>query len=141
MVLEKTLSIIKPDAVSKNLIGTLYQHFTDASFKIIAARMVHLTRYKAECFYEAHRDKPFFPDLITFMISAPVMVQVLSGEDAVFQYRHLIGATDPKIALPHTLRARFGSTVTKNVVHGSDSPENALKEIAFFFNFEEIFEY
>ena len=133
MTVEHTLSIIKPDAVAKNLIGKIYQRFEDAGLRIIAARMVHLSRAEAEGFYAVHRERPFFKDLVDFMVSGPVMVQVLRGKNAVLTNRDLMGATDPKKAAPGTIRADFADSIDANAVHGSDSAENAAIEIAYFF--------
>lgn len=138
MAVERTLSIIKPDAVGKNLIGAIYQRFENNGLKVIAARMLHLTRAQAEGFYAVHRERPFFKDLVNFMITGPVMVQVLEGDDAVARHRDLMGATDPRKAAPGTIRADFASTVDENAVHGSDSAENARAEIEFFFKPNEI---
>lgn len=138
MAVERTLSIIKPDAVGKNLIGAIYQRFENNGLKIIAARMLHLTRAQAEGFYAVHRERPFFKDLVNFMISGPVMVQVLEGDAAVARHRDLMGATDPKKAAPGTIRADFASSVEENAVHGSDSAQNARAEIEFFFKPGEI---
>jgi nucleoside-diphosphate kinase len=133
MALERTLSIIKPDGVQKNLIGEVYRRFESAGLKIVAARMLHLTQAQAEGFYAVHRERPFFKDLVQYMISGPVMVQVLEGENAVAKNRELMGATDPKKADKGTIRADFASSIEENVVHGSDSAENAQIEIAYFF--------
>ena len=133
MAVEQTLSIIKPDAVAKNVIGKIYQRFEDAGLKIIAARMLHLSRADAEGFYAVHRARPFFKDLVEFMISGPVMVQVLEGNNAMQTNRDLMGATDPKKADPGTIRADFADSIDANAVHGSDSTENAAIEIAYFF--------
>lgn len=133
MAVERTLSIIKPDAVAKNVIGKIYQRFEDAGLRIIAARMMHLSRNEAEGFYAVHRERPFFKDLVDFMVSGPVMVQVLQGENAVLANRDLMGATDPKKAAPGTIRADFAESIDANAVHGSDSAENAAVEIAYFF--------
>lgn len=138
MAVERTFSIIKPDAVAKNLIGAIYQRFENNGLRIIAARMLHLTRAQAEGFYAVHQARPFFNDLVRFMISGPVMMQVLEGENAVAKHRELMGATDPKKAAPGTIRADFASTVDENAVHGSDSLENASIEIGFFFKPGEI---
>ncbi|MFP5344158.1 MAG: nucleoside-diphosphate kinase [Gammaproteobacteria bacterium] len=138
MAVERTLSIIKPDAVGKNLIGAIYQRFESNGLKIIAARMLHLTRAQAEGFYAVHKERPFFKDLVNFMTTGPVMVQVLEGDNAVARHRDLMGATDPKKAAPGTIRADFASTVDENAVHGSDSAENAKSEIEFFFKPSEI---
>lgn len=134
-----TLSIIKPDAVSRNLIGNIYQRFEMFGLKIIASKMLHLSKTQAEKFYAVHKDKYFFADLVTFMSSGPIMVQVLYGENAVIKNRQVMGATDPQEALPNTIRADFGESVRRNAVHGSDSIENAQTEIAFFFQDCEIF--
>jgi len=133
MALERTLSIIKPDAVKKNAIGQILARFEAAGLRIVAARMMHLSRAEAEGFYAVHRDRPFFKDLVEFMISGPVMVQVLEGEDAIAKNRELMGATDPKKAAKGTIRADFADSIDANAVHGSDGPETARKEIAFFF--------
>ncbi len=133
MAVERTLSIIKPDAVAKNVIGKIYQRFEDAGLKIIAARMVQLSRADAEGFYAVHSARPFFKDLVDFMISGPVMVQVLEGENAMQKNRDLMGATDPKKADAGTIRADFADSIDANAVHGSDSTENAAIEIAYFF--------
>ena len=133
MAIERTLSIIKPDAVAKNVIGKIYQRFEDAGLKIIAARMVHLSAREAGAFYAVHKERPFFKDLVDFMISGPVMVQVLEGESAIVKNRDLMGATDPKKAEKGTIRADFADSIDANAVHGSDAPETAATEIAFFF--------
>ena len=133
MTVERTLSIIKPDAVGKNVIGKIYTRFEDAGLKIVAARMVHLSRNEAEGFYAVHRARPFFKDLVDFMISGPVMVQALEGEGAILKNRDLMGATDPKKADKGTIRADFADSIDANAVHGSDSAENAAIEIAYFF--------
>lgn len=133
MTIELTLSIIKPDAVKKNVIGAILSRFETAGLKIVAAKMVHLTRQQAEEFYAVHKERPFFNDLVEFMISGPVMVQALAGENAVMKNRELMGATDPKQAAPGTIRSDFASSVDANAVHGSDSAVNAAQEIAFFF--------
>lgn len=138
MAVERTFSIIKPDAVAKNHIGAIYQRFENNGLRIIAAKMLHLTRAQAEGFYAVHKARPFFNDLVSFMISGPVMMQVLEGESAVVKHRELMGATDPKKAAPGTIRADFASTVDENAVHGSDSLENAKIEIEFFFKPNEI---
>ena len=130
---ERTLSIVKPDGVQKNLIGEVYRRFEQAGLRIVAARMLRLSQAQAEAFYAVHRERPFFRDLVSYMSSGPVMVQVLEGEDAVAKNRELMGATDPKKAARGTLRADFASSIEQNVVHGSDSPANAATEIAFFF--------
>jgi nucleoside-diphosphate kinase len=133
MAIERTLSIIKPDAVAKNVIGQIYSRFEGAGLKVIAARMMHLSRADAEGFYAVHRERPFFKDLVAFMISGPVMVQALEGENAILKHRDLMGATDPKKAAPGTIRADFADSIDANAVHGSDAAETAQTEIAFFF--------
>jgi len=133
MAVERTLSIIKPDAVAKNVIGHIYTRFENAGLKIVAVQMRHLTRTEAEGFYAVHRARPFFSDLVKFMISGPVMIQVLEGENAVLKNRELMGATDPKKADKGTIRADFADSINANAVHGSDSAENAATEIAYFF--------
>mgnify|MGYP003576159269 CR=1 FL=1 len=134
MAVERTLSIIKPDAVAKNVTGKIYDRFEHAGLGIVAARMLRLSRAQAEGFYAVHRERPFFKDLVDFMISGPVMVQILEGEDAIQKNRDLMGATDPAKADPGTLRKEFGGSVGENAVHGSDSDENAAIEIAYFFS-------
>jgi nucleoside-diphosphate kinase len=138
MAIERTFSIIKPDAVAKNIIGEIYSRFEKNGLKIIAAKMLHLTRPQAEGFYAVHRERPFYRDLVEFMISGPVMVQVLEGEHAIARNRELMGATNPKEAAPGTIRADFASSVDENAVHGSDGPDTARTEIAFFFGDEEL---
>jgi nucleoside-diphosphate kinase len=133
MALERTLSIVKPDGVQKNLIGEVYRRFEQAGLKIVAARMRHLTQTEAEGFYAVHRERPFFKDLVRYMTSGPVVVQVLEGENAVAKHRDIMGATDPKKAAPGTIRADLATSIEENVVHGSDSAENAAREIAYFF--------
>lgn len=133
MAIERTLSIIKPDAVAKNVIGKIYQRFEDAGLKIAAAKFVHLSVQEASQFYAVHKDRPFFADLVEFMISGPVMIQVLEGEGAIAKNRELMGATDPKKAAPGTIRADFADSISANAVHGSDAPETAAVEVAFFF--------
>tara|TARA_R110001599_G_scaffold240307_1_gene439856 strand:- start:284 stop:709 length:426 start_codon:yes stop_codon:yes gene_type:complete len=133
MTIERTLSIIKPDAVAKNVIGQIYARFEAAGLKIVAARMMHLSRADAEAFYAVHKERPFFNDLVSFMISGPVMVQALEGENAVVKNRDLMGATDPKKAAPGTIRADFADSIDANAVHGSDAAETAAVELAFFF--------
>jgi nucleoside-diphosphate kinase len=133
MAIERTLSIIKPDAVAKNVIGQIYARFEAAGLKIVAARMLHLTRAQAEQFYAVHKERPFFKDLVDFMVSGPVMVQVLEGENAIARNRELMGATDPKKAAPGTIRADFADSIDANAVHGSDGPDTAAVEVAFFF--------
>lgn len=138
MTVERTLSIIKPDAVSKNLIGKINTRFEDAGLKIVAAKMLHLSQQQAEGFYEVHKARPFFKDLVTFMMSGPVLVQVLEGENAVTKNRDIMGATNPKDAAAGTIRKDFASSIDENAVHGSDSLDNAKIEIAFFFSPQEI---
>src|SRR5271165_4581452 len=133
MAVERTLSIIKPDAVAKNVIGQIYNRFEQAGLKVIAARMLHLSLAEAEGFYAVHRARPFFKDLVAFMISGPVMVQVLEGEGAILKNRDLMGATDPKKADKGTIRADFADSIDANAVHGSDAAETAAVEIGFFF--------
>lgn len=133
MAVERTLSIIKPDAVAKNVIGQIYTRFENAGLKIVAARMAQLTQAEAEGFYAVHKERPFFKDLVSFMISGPVMIQALEGENAVLKNRELMGATNPKDAAPGTIRADFAESIDANAVHGSDSLENAAIEIAYFF--------
>ncbi len=133
MPIERTLSIIKPDGVARNLIGEIYARFEKAGLHIVAARMLHLTRAQAEGFYAVHRERPFFNDLVSFMTSGPVMVQVLEGENAIAKNRELMGATNPAEAEPGTIRADFAKTVDENIVHGSDGPDTARQEIAYFF--------
>ena len=133
MAVERTLSIIKPDAVAKNAIGQILARFEAAGLKVIAARMTQLSRAQAEGFYAVHRERPFFKDLVDFMISGPVMVQALEGENAILKNRDLMGATDPKKAAKGTIRADFADSIDANAVHGSDAPETARVEIAFFF--------
>ena len=133
MAIERTLSIIKPDAVAKNVIGQIYSRFENAGLKIIAARMAHLSRAEAEGFYAEHRERPFFKDLVEFMTSGPVMIQVLEGENAILKNRDLMGATNPKEAEKGTIRADFADSIDANAVHGSDSATSAIKEITFFF--------
>jgi nucleoside-diphosphate kinase len=133
MAIERTLSIIKPDAVAKNVIGQIYTRFEGAGLKIIAARMMHLSRAEAEGFYAVHRERPFFKDLVDFMISGPVIVQALEGENAIAKHRDLLGATDPKKAEKGTIRADFADSIDANAVHGSDGADTARTEIAYFF--------
>ncbi len=135
---ERTLSIIKPDAVAKNVIGKIISRFEDAGLSIIAAKMMHLSKEQAEGFYEVHKERPFFKDLVEFMISGPVLVQVLEGPGAVLKNRDIMGATNPKDAAPGTIRKDFADSIDANAVHGSDSQENAKTEIAFFFSPQEI---
>jgi nucleoside-diphosphate kinase len=139
MAVERTLSIIKPDAVAKNVIGQIYARFEKAGLNIIAARMLRLSRAQAEGFYAVHRERQFFKDLVDFMISGPVMVQVLEGENAIQKNRDLMGATDPKKAAKGTIRAEFADSIDANAVHGSDSPQSAATEIAYFFPKQEIY--
>jgi nucleoside-diphosphate kinase len=133
MAIERTFSIIKPDAVAKNVIGEIVSRFEKNGLRIIAMRMLHMTREQAEGFYAVHRERPFFKDLVTFMTSGPVVVQVLEGENAIARNRELMGATNPQDAAPGTIRADFAKTVDENAVHGSDAPETAAQEIEFFF--------
>ena len=133
MAIEQTLSIIKPDAVAKNVIGQIYGRFEGAGLRIVAARMMQLSRAEAEGFYAVHKERPFFRDLVDFMVSGPVVVQVLEGEGAVTKHRDLMGATDPRKAAKGTIRADFADSIDANAVHGSDSAEIAVVEIAFFF--------
>ncbi len=138
MAIERTLSIIKPDAVAENLIGQIYARFEKGGLRIIAAKMLHLSRPQAEGFYAVHRERPFFKDLVDFMTSGPVMVQILEGEQAITVNRELMGATNPKNAAPGTIRADFADNVEENAVHGSDGPETAKTEIDYFFDSNEI---
>ena len=133
MAVERTLSIIKPDAVAKNVIGQIYSRFEQAGLKIVAAKLAWLSRADAEGFYAVHRERPFFKDLVDFMISGPVMIQVLEGDNAIVKNRGLMGATDPKKAAPGTIRADFAQSIDANAVHGSDGPDTASIEIAYFF--------
>ena len=133
MTIERTLSIIKPDAVAKNVIGQIYSRFEGAGLKIVASKMAHLSRREAEQFYAVHKERPFFKDLVDFMISGPVMIQVLQGEGDILKNRELMGETDPKKADKGTIRADFADSIDANAVHGSDAPETAAVEIAFFF--------
>lgn len=139
MAIERTLSIIKPDAVAKNIIGDIYRRFEKANLKIVAARMAHLTKAQAEGFYAVHKERPFFGELVEFMTQGPVMIQVLEGENAVAKNRELMGATDPKKADPGTIRADFADSINANAVHGSDGPDTAAQEIRYFFKSDEIF--
>lgn len=136
MAIEQTISIIKPDAVAKNVIGEIYSHFEKAGLKIVAAKMLHLSKQQAEGFYAVHKERPFFNDLVAFMTSGPVMVQVLEGDNAVAKNRELMGATNPKNAEAGTIRADFADSIDENAVHGSDSLDNANIEIAYFFGKE-----
>ena len=138
MAVERTLSIIKPDAVAKNVIGEIYDRFEKAGLRIVAARMEHLSAEKAGEFYAVHRERPFFGELVAFMTSGPVMVQVLEGEDAIAKNREVMGATNPAEAAPGTIRADFAKTVDENAVHGSDGPDTARQEIEFFFGADGI---
>ncbi len=138
MAVERTLSIIKPDAVAKNIIGEINARFEKAGLRIVAARMLHLSREQAEAFYAVHKERPFFGELVEFMFSGPILVQVLEGENAIAKNREVMGATNPKDAAPGTIRADFAKEVTENAVHGSDAPETANQEIKFFFKDGEI---
>jgi len=138
MAIEQTLSIIKPDAVSKNNIGDIYARFESAGLSILAAKMMHLSQEKAEGFYAEHKERPFFKDLVSFMTSGPVIVQVLSGENGVLAHRDIMGATNPQEAAAGTIRADFATSIDENAVHGSDSTESAEREIAYFFEGSEI---
>ncbi|HCD28287.1 MAG TPA: nucleoside-diphosphate kinase [Gammaproteobacteria bacterium] len=138
MALEKTLSIVKPDATARNLIGEIYSRFEKSGLKIAAAKLVQLSPEKAAGFYAEHEGRPFFNDLVTYMCSGPIMVQVLAGEDAIATNRRLMGATNPQEAAPGTIRADFAESIDANAVHGSDSPESAAREIAYFFDAEEV---
>jgi nucleoside-diphosphate kinase len=133
VAVERTISIIKPDAVAKNVIGEIYSRFEKGGLRIVAARMMHLSQEQAEGFYAVHRERPFFRDLVSFMTSGPVMVQVLEGENAIARNREIMGATNPQQAAPGTIRADFASSIDENAVHGSDGPDTAKAEIAFFF--------
>jgi nucleoside-diphosphate kinase len=139
MAVQRTLSIVKPDAVGKNVIGKIYSRFEDNGLRIVAAKMLHLSDSVAGGFYAEHRERPFFPDLIQFMTSGPVMVQVLEGEDAIAKNRELMGATNPKEADAGTIRADFASSIDANAVHGSDSEASAAREIAYFFATSEVY--
>jgi nucleoside-diphosphate kinase len=141
MAIERTLSIIKPDAVGKKIIGEIYRRFERAGLKVVAARMAHLTQEQAEAFYAVHKARPFFNPLVGFMISGPVMIQVLEGEGAILKHREIMGATNPKEAAQGTIRADFADSIDENAVHGSDSAETAAEEIRFFFKPQEICEY
>jgi len=138
MAIERTLSIIKPDAVAKNVIGEIYSRFEKAGLSVVAARMVHLSQQQAEGFYAEHKERPFFGDLVSFMTSGPVMIQVLEGDDAVIKNRDLMGATNPKDAAAGTIRADFATSIDENAAHGSDSAESAAREIAYFFTEEQV---
>ena len=139
VAVERTLSIVKPDAVAKNVIGQIYTRFEQAGLKVVAARMMHLSQAEAEGFYAVHRERPFFADLVKFMISGPVMIQVLEGDNAIQKNRDLMGATDPRKAAPGTIRADFAQSIDANAVHGSDSPQTAVVEIAYFFPASQIY--
>lgn len=139
MAVERTLSIIKPDAVAKNVIGQIYMRFEQGGLNIVAAHMMHLSRAEAEGFYAVHKERPFFKDLVDFMTSGPVVVQVLEGDNAIQKNRDLMGATDPRKAAKGTIRADFAQSIDANAVHGSDSPQTAAVEIAYFFPTLEIF--
>jgi nucleoside-diphosphate kinase len=138
MATERTFSIVKPDGVQKNLIGEIYRRFEGAGLRVVAARMLRLRQDQAEQFYAVHKERPFFPDLVKYMTSGPVVVQVLEGEDAISKNRELMGATDPKQAAAGTIRADFADSIEENIVHGSDGPDTAAQEIAFFFAGAEI---
>ncbi|MFZ1098337.1 MAG: nucleoside-diphosphate kinase [Steroidobacteraceae bacterium] len=138
MALERTLSIVKPDGVRGNVIGEVYRRFEKAGLSIIAARMLHLSQREAEGFYAVHRERPFYRDLVRYMTSGPVIVQVLEGESAIARHRDIMGATDPKQAAPGTIRADFATSIEQNVVHGSDAADTAAREIAYFFSVTEL---
>ncbi len=138
MALERTFSIVKPDAVAKNVIGEIYARFEKGGLRIVASKMLHMSREQAEGFYEVHKERPFYQDLVAFMTSGPVMVQVLEGENAIARNRELMGATNPTDADAGTIRADFATSVEENAAHGSDAPETAKVEIAFFFSEEEL---
>ncbi|MFG0833285.1 MULTISPECIES: nucleoside-diphosphate kinase [Aeromonas] len=138
MAIERTFSIVKPDAVSKNLIGAIYNRFESAGLRIVAAKMIHMSREQAAGFYAEHEGRPFYDALVAFMTSGPVMVQVLEGEDAIRRNREIMGATNPADALAGTLRACFADSIDRNAVHGSDAPASAAREIAYFFGDDEI---
>ena len=138
MALERTLSIVKPDGVAANQVGEVYRRFERAGLRIVAARMLKLSQQQAELFYEVHRERPFYKDLVRYMSSGPVIAQVLEGENAIAKNRDIMGATDPKQAAPGTIRADLARSIEANVVHGSDAPETAAREIAFFFSGTEI---
>jgi nucleoside-diphosphate kinase len=139
MAVQRTFSIIKPDAVAKNVVGKIVSRFESNGLKVVASKMKHLSRQEAEGFYGVHRERPFFKDLVDFMISGPVVLQVLEGEDAIAKNRELMGATDPKKAEPGTIRADFAESIDANAVHGSDAPETAAQEIAYFFPASEVY--
>jgi nucleoside-diphosphate kinase len=138
MAIERTFSIIKPDAVSKNVIGEIYSRFEKNGLRIVAAKMLHLTKEQAEGFYAEHKERGFFNDLVAFMISGPVMIQVLEGENAVLKHREIMGATNPKEAASGTIRADFANSIDENAVHGSDASDTAKREIAYFFSADEL---
>jgi nucleoside-diphosphate kinase len=138
MALERTLSIVKPDGVARNLIGEVYRRFEVAGLRIVAARMLRLSTAQAEAFYEVHRERPFYRDLVRYMSSGPVIAQVLEGENAIARNRDIMGATDPRRAAPGTIRADLAQSIEANVVHGSDATETAVREIAFFFSGTEL---
>ena len=138
MAIERTLSIVKPDGVQRNLIGEVYRRFEDGGLRVIAAKMLHLTTQQAQRFYEVHRQRPFYGELVEYMTSGPVMVQVLEAEDAINRNREIMGATNPADAAPGTIRADFAASIQENVVHGSDAPDTAAREIDFFFDGTEI---
>ena len=139
MALERTLSIVKPDGVSRNLIGEVYRRFEQAGLRIVAARMMHLSQREAEGFYAVHRERPFYQDLVRYMTSGPVVVQILEGENAIAKNREIMGATDPKKAAKGTIRADLALSIEQNVVHGSDAPDTAEREIAYFFASTQVF--
>lgn len=139
MAVERTLSIIKPGAVARNLIGKIIARFEERGLCIIAARMIHLTEEQAQAFYAVHRERPFFSELVAYMTESPFIALVLEGEDAIAKNRELMGATDPSKAMPSTIRGDFGRSITRNTVHGSDSPETAVTEINFFFSYVDLF--
>ena len=139
MAVERTLSIIKPGAVARNLIGKIIARFEEQGLCIIAARMIHLTEEQAQAFYAVHRERPFFGELVAYMTESPFIALVLEGEDAIAKNRELMGATDPSKAIPGTIRGDFGRSITRNTVHGSDSPETAVTEINFFFSYVDLF--
>ncbi len=139
MAIERTFSIVKPDAVARDLIGRIYSRFEAAGLKVVACRMIHMSREQAEGFYAVHKERPFFNDLVTYMTSGPVVVQVLEGEDAIRRNREIMGATNPADALAGTIRSDFAESLEANSVHGSDAPETAKAEIAFFFDESEVF--
>ena len=138
MATERTISIIKPDAVAKNVIGEIYSRFEKAGLKIVAAKMMHLSKEQAEGFYAVHKERPFFGELVEYMTSGPIMVQVLEGESAIARNREVMGATNPADAAPGTIRADFAEDITENAVHGSDAPETAANEISYFFKDNEL---